>query len=319
MAPRLAASIVIAAAGWICVQSSAWAEDLVKVAVGQRGAWDTSIISVGTSKGIFAKNGIKAEVLWTQGSGETLQAVITGSVDIGVAAGTTGVMAAFAKGAPVRPISNSMTGADDLYWYVPADSPIKSIKDAAGKSVAYSTNGSSTHLAVLGFQRHFGVDLKITPTGGPPATLTQTMSKQIDVGWSLPPIGVDLVQQGKIRIIARESDVPEFRDQTVRMNIANLAFITGKPDVLNRFRTAYQETIDWMYAGDEGIATYARFAGISPELGREVRNSFFPKDALRVNRLSGLDNAMKDAIGLKFLPAPLTKEQLAELTQYYAK
>ncbi len=295
------------------------AQDLVKVAVGQRGAWDTSVIPVGEAKGIFAKHGIKTEVLWTQGSGETIQAVITGSVDLGVAIGTTGIMAAVVKGAPVRPISNSMTGADDLFWYVPADSPIKTMKDAAGKTVAYSTNGSSTHLAVLGFQRHFGVQLKLTPTGGPPATLTQAMSKQVDVGWSLPPIGVDLLQQGKIRIIARESDVPEFRDQTVRMNIGNLGFITGKSDVLNRFRAAYQETVDWMYAGDEALETYAAFAQVTKDLGKEIRNSFFPKDALRVNRLSGLDNAMKDAIDLKFIAAPLTKEQSDEFVRYYAK
>jgi NitT/TauT family transport system substrate-binding protein len=295
------------------------AQDAVKVAVGQRGAWDTSIIEIGQTKGIFAKHRIKPEVLWTQGSGETIQAVITGSVDMGVAIGTTGIMAAFAKGAPVRPISNSMTGADDLFWYVPADSPIKTMKDAAGKTVAYSTNGSSTHLAVLGFQRHFGVNLKITPTGGPPATLTQTMSGQIDVGWSLPPIGVDLVQQKKIRIIARESDVPEFRDQTVRMNIANLTFINGRADVLNRFRAAYQETIDWMYAGDEALEAYAAFAQVPKELGREIRDSFFPKDALRINRLSGIDNAMADALTLKFLNAPLSKEQNDELFKYYAK
>ena len=314
-----ALSLMLAIACLFVGQQFARAQDLVRVAIGQRGAWDTSVIPVGEAKGIFARHGIKTEALWTQGSGETIQTVIAGSVDVGVAAGTTGVLSAFTKGAPVRPISNSMTGADDLFWYVPADSPIKTIQDAAGKTVAYSTNGSSTHLAVLGFRRHFGLDLKITPTGGPPATLTQTMSKQIDVGWSLPPIGVDLLQQGKIRIIARESDVPEFRDQTVRMNIANLAFINGKADVLDRFRTAYQETVDWMYAGDEALQVYADFAGVSKDLGREIRNSFFPKDALRVNRLSGLDNAMKDAIELKFIAAPLSKEQTDDLVRHYAK
>ena len=314
-----ALSLMLAVACLFVGQQFARAQDLVRVAIGQRGAWDTSVIPVGEAKGIFARHGIKTEALWTQGSGETIQTVIAGSVDVGVAAGTTGVLSAFTKGAPVRPISNSMTGADDLFWYVPADSPIKTIQDAAGKTVAYSTNGSSTHLAVLGFRRHFGLDLKITPTGGPPATLTQTMSKQIDVGWSLPPIGVDLLQQGKIRIIARESDVPEFRDQTVRMNIANLAFINGKAEVLNRFRTAYQETVDWMYAGDEALQVYADFAGVTKDLGREIRNSFFPKDALRVNRLSGLENAMKDAIELKFIAAPLSKEQTDDLIRHYAK
>ena len=307
-----AAAIALAAA-------PAFAQDVIKLAAGQRGAWDTSMFQLGVDKGIFQKNGVKLEVLWTQGSGETVQAVISGAVDIGGAPGTTGVMSAFAKGAPIRPIANSMTGADDLFWYVKADSPLKSMKDAGSKTIAYSTNGSSTHLAVLGFRRHFGVDLKITPTGGPPATLTQTMSGQIDIGWSSPPIAVDLVREGKLRILARESDVPEFRDQTVRLTIANLAFINGKPELLNRFRKAYQETVDWMYAGDEALELYAKFTGTDISMAREIRDSFFPKRNIDTTRLSGLEFAMKDAIELKFLAQPLSKEQMDEFVKYYAK
>ena len=58
-------------------------------------------------------------------------------------------MAAFAKGAPIRVIAASMTGANDLYWYVPADSPIKALQDANDKTIAYSTRGSSTNAIVL--------------------------------------------------------------------------------------------------------------------------------------------------------------------------
>ncbi len=42
------------------------------------------------------------------------------------------------------------------------------------------------------------------------------MSKQVDVGWSIPPFDVDDLESGKIRIIARGNDVPEFARQTVR-------------------------------------------------------------------------------------------------------
>src|SRR5258707_14356779 len=97
--------------------------------------------------------------------------------------GTAGVLGAFAKGAPVRAIANSMTGPDDLFWYVPAASPIKSIKDAGGKTIAYSTNGSSTNLAVLAFNREFSVQAKPVATGSPSATFTQTMTGQVDIGW----------------------------------------------------------------------------------------------------------------------------------------
>src|SRR6185312_17300566 len=145
------------AAALVFAAASAMAQDILKLAIGQRGNWENAAPELGQKAGFFKKRGLTLELLYTQGAGETMQAVISGSVDLGVGVGTAGVLGAFAKGAPVRAIANSMTGADDLFWYVPSASPIKSLKDAAGKTIAYSTTGSSTNLAVLAFVKHFDV------------------------------------------------------------------------------------------------------------------------------------------------------------------
>ena len=298
---------------------TAMAEDTLKLAIGQRGNWENAAPELGQKAGFFKKHGLALELLYTQGAGETLQAVISGSVDLGIGVGTAGVLGAYAKGAPVRAIANSMTGADDLFWYVPATSPIKTIKDAAGKTIAYSTTGSSTNLAVLAFIREFGVQAKPVATGSPASTFTQTMSGQVDIGWSSPPFGVEALQQGRIRIIVRESDVPAFRNQTVRLMIANTATAEQRRDVIDRYLQAYRETLDWMYSDPAALKAYAEWVNISETLAREVRDQFFPKENLRLDRLSGLDAAMADAVSLKFLPAPLTKQQQDELFKYYAR
>ena len=116
--------------------SSALAQDKVKLAIGQRGNWDTSVSEIGQRAGIFKKHGLELEIVYTQGAGETQQAVISGSVDIGIAAGIMGVLSAYSKGAPVRVIGAETTGAKDLYWYVKSDSPIKSLKDTDDKVAA---------------------------------------------------------------------------------------------------------------------------------------------------------------------------------------
>jgi NitT/TauT family transport system substrate-binding protein len=162
--------------------SAASAQDKVKLAIGQRGNWDTSVSEVGQLAGIFKKHGLELEIVYTNGAGETQQAVISGSVDIGIAAGVMGVLSAYSKGAPVRVISAETTGANDLYWYVKADSPIKSLKDTDDKILAYSTNGSSTHGIVTAFMKQYQLKAKPTAMGGPPANLTAVMSGQIDVG-----------------------------------------------------------------------------------------------------------------------------------------
>ena len=297
----------------------AMALDLLKLAVPQRGNWDTGMPDVGQKAGIFAKHGLKLEILYTAGAGETTQAVISGSVDIGLATGTSGILAAFTKGAPVRPFSASMTGADDIFWYVQANSPIKTLKDAAGKTMAYSSNGSSSNLGALALIRQSGVEIKAVATGAAPATFTQVMSGQIDIGWSAPPYVVEEARAGKVRVIARESDLEAFRNQTVRMNFTNMNVLNTKADQLKRFIAAYEETIDWMYADPAGLKTYAEFAQITEDQAKYIRDTYFPKNNLNPRRISGLDNAMADALAMKFINAPLTKEQLDEFLKYYVK
>ncbi len=143
------------------------------------------------------------EILWTQGGGETQQAVISGSVDIGVATGVMGVLGAFSKGAPVRIIGAETTGASDLYWYVAvrlADQVAQRQPKARRSHI--STKGSSTDGIVTAFMKQDDLKVKPTATGGPAPTLTQVLSGQIDIGWSAPPFGLQQLDEGKIRIVA---------------------------------------------------------------------------------------------------------------------
>ena len=77
-----------------------------------------------------------------------------------------GVLGAFDKNAPVR-IGAETTGAADLYWYVRSDLPIKTLKDADGKTIAFSGKGSSTDGIVTAFMKH-STSSGSTATGGPP-------------------------------------------------------------------------------------------------------------------------------------------------------
>jgi NitT/TauT family transport system substrate-binding protein len=298
---------------------AAQANDTLKLAIGQRGNWENAAPELGQKAGIFKKHGLQLEILYTQGGGETQQAVISSSVDIGVGVGTAGVVGAFSKGAPVRAIANSMTGAHDLFWYVPANSPVKTFKDADGRTVAYSTNGSSTNVTVLGLIKTFGVNARPIATGNPASTFTQAMSGQVDVGWSSPPFGVEALEQGKIRIVARGSDVPSLRGQTVRVMVTNAAAAEGKTDAIRRFLRAYGETLDWMYEDPAALKAYSEWVGVPESVARRSRDEFFPKDNLRLDRLSDIEAVMADAINLKFLAVPLSKPQLDELFKHYAK
>jgi NitT/TauT family transport system substrate-binding protein len=290
------------------------AQDQLKLAVGARGNWETAASELGQNAGFFKKRGLALEVLYTQGSGETQQAVISGSVGIGVGLGTTSVMAAFAKGAPIRVVGNASTGSSE-YWYVRAESPVHTMKDAVGKTVAYSTTGSSSHLEVLAFLKYYGIEAKPVATGGTAATFTQVMSGQVDVGWASPPFGLDAARQGKIRIIARGNELPYFRDQTIRLICANAGFLVQHRDTISQFIAGYADTLAWMYSSLDALTAYAKFAHTTDELAKQARDEFYPQDGLRVDRISGLDSIMADGVTYKYLSAPLSQQQLAELFQ----
>lgn len=308
----LAVGVVAMAAS---TASMAFAQDQLKLAVGQRGNWDTSVAEIGSRLGIFKKHNLQLQLLYTQGGGETQQAVLSNSVDIGVAGGIMGALSAYSKGAPIRIIGAETTGGQDLYWYVKADSPIKTLKDFSGRTVAYSTNGSSTHGVVNAFVKENDLKAKLTATGGPAPTLTQVMSGQIDVGWSAPPFGLEQLAKGEIRLIATGNDTKAFKDQTVRLLITNTSVLQSKKEQLNRFMDAYRETLNAMYSGDEALKVYADFVGIPVETAKRTRDEFFPKRALNPDQIVGLDTIVPDAVALKYTAQPLTKDQLNELIQ----
>ena len=132
---------------------------------------------IGQRAGIFKKHGLVLELVYTQGSGETQQPVVAGSVDIGVAVGIMGALSFFSKGAPVRIIGAETTGAADLYWYVKSDSADQArSKDTDGKTIAFSTKGSSTDGIVTAFIKQYNLKAKPVATGSPSSTLTQVMS-----------------------------------------------------------------------------------------------------------------------------------------------
>lgn len=312
-ASLLGAGAVAAGLAW---SAPASAQETLKLAIGQRGNWDTSVSEVGQRMGIFRRHNLQLEILYTQGSGETQQAVLANSVDIGVAAGVMGVLSAFSKGAPVRIIGAETTGAADLYWYVRANSPIRTLKDTNGRTMAFSTAGSSTHGIVTAFIRQESLTARPTATGGPPATLAQVMSGQIDVGWAAPPFGLDQLDRNEIRIIASGNDAAVFRGQTVRLLITNAQTLQRRKPALDRYMAAYRETIEAMYAADDAaLRIYAAWLQIDEAKARRTRDQFFPKEAIDPDRIVGLDTIVNDAVELKFTDRPLTRAQLDELIQ----
>ncbi len=278
----------IAALGALAIIAGASAgarsEETLKVAVPQRGAWDAGLAELGQRGGIFKKHGLNLEILYTQAGPESIQALIGGSIDIATASGVSAAFGTFAKGAPIRIIGSEIIGSPDLYWYVPAAS-----SDPQGR----------------GFQRQDGrlfLDRLVEPcrrcsrssrnTSSPPSrrrpaasprTLTQTMTGQVDVGFSAIPFFLDQVEDGKIRIIVTGSDVASLKSRTGRVNLTNVTTLQNRKDALVRFHRAYKETIDWMYSDPAALKHFSDYSGLPEKVVAKVR-TLLPKETMAPDR-----------------------------------
>jgi len=303
-------------AGLLGAAGAARAEEQLKVAIGQINNWENQMPTLGQDVGIFKKHGLVLDNFGTAGAGETLQPIIAGSADIGIGVGVAGVMRVFSRGAPVRILLPAFTGTGDLYWYVKADSPLKTLADATDRNtIAYSTSGSSSNNIVVAFVQELGVKAKPIATGSPPATLTAVMSGQVDIGWGAFPIALKEVEDGTVRIIARGSDIASLDKQTVRAVVVNADVLKSRKDAVLAFAKAYRETVDWMYSDPDAIKRYAAKVSSPQEFVARSIPKIYPKASLQTDEMKDLDGIQRDAVKLKFLDQPLSKDQLAQLLQ----
>jgi NitT/TauT family transport system substrate-binding protein len=289
--------------------------DALKVAVAQRGQWDTAITELGQRSGMFAKRGLTVEILYTQGGPEAHQAVISGSMDVACGGGIESAVGGYSKGAPVRIIGSAMIGSPDTYWFVVANSPIKSLTDAAGKTISFSQNGSSSHAALLALLAQYKVDAKPVSTGGFPATMTMAMTGQIDIGRGAAPFGLELVDEGKIRVVARGAEIKARSDQTVRVCLANAQALGQRGETIARFMQGYRDTLDWMYSDPAAMTIYEDFSHVRHELMAKIRDQYFPKSTLWPDEIRGLDLVLADSLKNKFIAKPLTADQVKDMIQ----
>ena len=147
-----------------------------------------------------------------------------------------------------------------------------------------------THFIV----NEFKLTAKLTPTGSPPSTLTAVMTDQVDVGWAAPPFGLQEMDEGKIRVVAKATDAAMVRGQTIRVVVANadaLAKRLGSKLI--------------HFVPRDNVVQHA-------ELRRQTVIEYSP-DCKQADEYRTLAKKIHENAGKGVIPTPITMEELEEM------
>jgi NitT/TauT family transport system substrate-binding protein len=302
--------------------SSAWAaatRTKIIVVVPHRILFTVALpVYIAQEKGFYRENNIDVDAVFTRGGGENVQAVVSGDAQIGLGTGTLAVISAFVKKAPIKIAAAEITGMD-AFWYVQSSTPMRKMEDLAGKKVAYSRPGASSHMAVLAIADQIkGKGLKPAEPvslGGIPEVYTAVRTGQTDAGWSVAPFQLDLVEKGVLRVVVKGDEITAMREITPRVHFLNNDFAAKNPDAVRGFFRAQQRALDYMFEHKEDTAKiWIRRAEMKyPEAAVLKTWDYYNRAAMTLKPIRGLQATIEDGIRNKFLTQPLTQAELNSL------
>ena len=275
-------------------------------------------VYIAQDKGFYRENNIDVDAVFTRGGGENVQAVVSGDAQIGLGTGTLAVISAFVKKAPIKIAAAEITGMD-AFWYVLANTPMRKLEDLAGKKIAYSRPGASSHMAVLGIADQIKAKglkpAEPVSLGGIPEVYTALRTGQTDAGWSVAPFQLDKVEKGELRVVVRGEEINAMKEISARVHFTNNDFAAKNPDAVRGFFRAQQRALDYMFDHKEETAKiWIRRAELKfPESAVLKTWDYYNRAAMTLKPIRGIQTTIEDGIRNKFLTQPLTQAELSSL------
>jgi ABC-type nitrate/sulfonate/bicarbonate transport system substrate-binding protein len=242
-------SLVALVMGWALLLPAfpGRAEDIV--AVGKADAASTSFlpVHVGDKVGIFKKHGLALKISDFTGGSKLSQAIVAGSIDVGLGAGTE--MALVAKGAPMKAVCDGLSPIPFIGIAVPYESPIKKVDQLKGKKIGISSPGSLTDWLTKQFNQHQGwsgadAASAIAIGNGAAAVIAAFRTNAIDADLSVTSNIFNWEEKKEGRLLAPSSDF--VGNIAASTTFASQHFIDTNPDALKRFLAGWLETIDYL-------------------------------------------------------------------------
>jgi NitT/TauT family transport system substrate-binding protein len=224
-------------------------------------------VNIGVQFGIFKQRGLDVKIVDFTGGSKLIQAMVAGSVDVGIATGTG--MAFTAKGAPILAVCEYEAKMFPTAIAVQWDSQINTLDGLRGKRIGVSSPGSFTDWLAdqLARQRGWGpngitkVDLGNGLASGVAGFRTDTIDA--DIFSTAEIFEMEEKHEGRLLV-----DVADFTGNLAAGAIfATKEAMANHPDAIRAFLAGWFETIDFMRQHkDEAVNAESKLTGLSPSV-----------------------------------------------------
>ena len=143
--------------------------------------------AVAMKKGFFKENGVDVTgILTAAGGGTAVRNTLAGGIPFGEVSLAAAVQAINA-GQKLTIIAGGVQTVADQLWLVKKDSPLRTIKDLAGKRVSFTAPGSVSNMVLLMALKANGMtakDVQLVPAGDLGANLAAVGNGAVEAGFS---------------------------------------------------------------------------------------------------------------------------------------
>jgi NitT/TauT family transport system substrate-binding protein len=239
------AAVAGLAAASLCHPVGAADPTRIKFASTNRELFDNLPLYVAAGGGMFKAENLDVEITHFAGGGDVVRAVVSGVADMGMV-GTSSAIIAAGKGEPLKIISAWTAPAYGIVWIVPTDSPIKTVKDLAGKKVGITRPGSITHTGMLAALRANDLvgQVELVPVGGPGDGWAMLKAGRVQATHHTAPDVYNLVDRGEARILFQTSDY--LKDYQQGVVAALEPYLQKNAETARRFLRAIKNADDFI-------------------------------------------------------------------------
>lgn len=253
LAVTVSAGLLLAGCG--SVRAAAGAKNggsLQKVRVGT----DTMQLAyaqiIGKQKGFYEENGIDVEITTYAAGIETINAIVTGTEDIG-AAYDYALSTRCIPGSKVRMVSAFVTNADGSYWYEASDEDVKAPADLKGKNIGIVKGTVGEYLIAKELEEGglTADDVTISYLSSDGEVTAAYVAGQIDAMLGLKPFIEEINKAEGHHVINTTGDIGIKSQGFIA---ADATFASEHPDAVTAYLKGTQKAIDYINSDTDDAA-----------------------------------------------------------------